>query len=118
MRWFVDECVDAGLVMRLRTSGHDVVYAAEVAPAATDTTILEMAQVQDRLLLTEDKDFADLVFRRGVRVPGTVLLRIDPALHALKIRRLEAAVARFGDKLFGRYTIIEEARFRSRPLRS
>ncbi len=118
MRWLVDECVDAGLVTRLRASGHDVVYAAEVAPAASDTAILDMAQAQERLLLTEDKDFGDLVFRRGVRVPGTVLLRIDPARHALKIRRLEAAIARFGDKLFGRYTIIEEARFRSRPLRS
>ena len=118
MRWFVDECVDAGLVTGLRAGGHDVVYAAEIAPAASDTAILDMAQAQERLLPTEDKDFGDLVFRRGVRVPGTVLLRIDPALHALKLRRLEAAVARFGDKLFGRYTIIEEARFRSRPLRS
>ena len=34
------------------------------------------------------------MFRRGARVPGTVLLRIDPSLHALKMRRLEAAIAR------------------------
>ena len=37
-----------------------------------------------RLLLTEDKDFGDLVFRRGGQVPGIVLLRINPAMHALK----------------------------------
>ncbi|HZS64286.1 MAG TPA: DUF5615 family PIN-like protein [Xanthobacteraceae bacterium] len=118
MRWLVDECVDAGLVARLRRDGHDVLYMAEVAPAASDREVLARAHEESRLLLTEDKDFGDLVFRRGGQVPGIVLLRIDPAMHALKSRRLDAAVARFGENLFGRYTIVEEARFRSRPLRS
>jgi len=118
VRWLVDECVDAGLVARLRRDGHDVLYMAEVAPAASDREVLARAHEESRLLLTEDKDFGDLVFRRGGQVPGIVLLRIDPAMHALKSRRLDAAVARFGENLFGRYTIVEEARFRSRPLRS
>ena len=78
MRWLVDECVDAGLVARLRASGHDVVYMAEVLPAASDADVLARAQGETRLLLTEDKDFGDLVFRRGRKVPGIVLLRLDP----------------------------------------
>jgi hypothetical protein len=36
MRWLADECVDAGLVAHLRAAGHDVIYMAEVAPAASD----------------------------------------------------------------------------------
>jgi predicted nuclease of predicted toxin-antitoxin system len=117
MRWLVDECLDAGLVARLRASGHDVIYMAETAPATSDAEVMARAQRDGRLLLTEDKDFGDLVFRRGGQVPGVVLLRIDPAMHALKSRRLDAAIVRFGDNLFGRYMIVEEARFRSRPLR-
>jgi hypothetical protein len=65
----------------------------------------------------EDKDFGDLVFRRRLDVPGIILSRIDPAMHALKWQRIAAAIDRFGDDLYGRYTTIEEARFRSRPLR-
>jgi hypothetical protein len=68
------------------------------------------------LLLTEDKDFGDLVFRQGRPVPGIVLLRIDPSRRLQKAARLMAAIDRFGDGLIGRYTVIEEARFRSRPL--
>lgn len=117
MRWLADECVDAALVVRLRSAGHDVVYMAEIAPATSDTDVMALAQQDGRLLLTEDKDFGDLVFRRGGLVPGIVLLRIDPAMHALKSRRLDAVVGRFGDNLFGRYMTVEEARFRSRPLR-
>jgi predicted nuclease of predicted toxin-antitoxin system len=117
VRWLVDECVDAGLVTDLRAAGHDVVYIAEVAVAALDGEIIRLANADDRLLLTDDKDFGDLVFHRGASVPGVVLLRLHPALHALKRRRLRIAIERIGERMFGRYTIVEEARFRSRPLR-
>ena len=116
MRWLADECVAAGLVARLRAAGHDVVYMAEIAPAAGDIDVIGRARDEGRLLLTEDKDFGDLVFRRGAQAPGIVLLRIDPVMHELKAERLDAAIGRFGDGLVGRYTIIEPARFRSRPL--
>lgn len=116
MRWLADECVDAGLVSHLRAAGHDVVYMAEITRAASDARVLLRAQAERRLLLTEDKDFGELVFRRGQSVPGIILLRIDPAKHTLKKARLDAAVTRFGDGLFGRYVTVEGARFRSRPL--
>jgi predicted nuclease of predicted toxin-antitoxin system len=119
VRWLVDECINAALVAHLRRAGHDVTYLAETAQAATDADILALARQENRLLLTEDKDFGDLVFRRGAAVPGLVLLRLDPAAHALKEQRLDAAMARFGEAgLLGHYATIEEARFRSRPLRA
>ena len=55
MRWLADECVDAGLVARLRVAGHDVLYMAEIAPAESDAEVLARAQRDGRLLLTEDK---------------------------------------------------------------
>jgi predicted nuclease of predicted toxin-antitoxin system len=91
---------------------------AEIAPATSDTEVIRRAQAENRLLLTEDKDFGDLVFRHGAQAPGIVLLRIDPGRHAVKSQRLDAAIERFGDTLFGKYTTVEEARFRARPLRT
>jgi predicted nuclease of predicted toxin-antitoxin system len=117
VRWLADECVAAALVARLRAAGHDVVYMAEIAPAADDAEVMTMAQSDGRLLLTEDKDFGDLVFGHGRQVPGIILLRVDASLSALKARRLDATIARFGESLFGRYVTVEAARFRSRPLR-
>jgi predicted nuclease of predicted toxin-antitoxin system len=69
VRWLADECVDASLVARLRAAGHDVVYVAEIAPATSDAEVVGLAQRDGRLLLTEDKDFGDLVFRRALRCP-------------------------------------------------
>ena len=116
MRWLADECVDAMLVTRLRGAGHDTVYMAEVAQSTSDVDIIAWAQREDRLLLTEDKDFGELVFRWRAALPGLVLLRIDPRRHELKWKRLKAAVDRYGQSLMGKYTVVEEARLRTRPL--
>ena len=117
MRWLVDECVDASVAKLLREAGQDLVYMSDVAPRAADVEVMSRADRENRLLLTEDKDFGDLVFRQAKRVPGIVLLRIPPLRRALKGPRLIAAIERFGETLLGRYTVVEDVRFRSRPLR-
>jgi predicted nuclease of predicted toxin-antitoxin system len=116
MRWLADECVAVPLVGFLRTVGHDVHYVAEAAAGLSDADVITLASREMRLLLTEDKDFGDLVFRRERAVPGVVLMRIKPENSALKAVRLTAAIERYGDGLFGRYTVIEGERFRSRRL--
>ncbi|MGH6798488.1 MAG: DUF5615 family PIN-like protein [Roseiarcus sp.] len=116
MRWLADECVDAALVARLRAAGHDALYVAEIASGANDAEVLRRAHDDRRLLLTEDKDFGELVVHSGMPALGLVLLRLAPENRALKWTRLEAAIMQFGERLLGRYVVIEEARFRSRPL--
>ena len=116
MRWLADECVDASLVAFLRSNDHNVLYVAEAAAGFSDAEVIALALSENRLLLTEDKDFGDLVFRRERAVPGVVLMRVGPENPALKAMRLEAAIERHGEGLFGRYTVIEEGRFRSRRL--
>jgi predicted nuclease of predicted toxin-antitoxin system len=118
VRWLIDECVDAELAAALHRSGHDVAYMSDVAPRAPDAEVINRADRENRLLLTEVKDFGDLVFRQGKPVPGIVLLRIEPLRRLRKGSRLLAAIDRFGETLFGCYTVIEDVRFRSRPLRA
>jgi predicted nuclease of predicted toxin-antitoxin system len=112
----VDECVAKVIVQELRTAGHDVLYAAEISPNVADTEIVARCRADTRLLLTEDKDFGDLVFRQRLSIPGLVLLRIDAEKNELKWMRLNAAIVHFGSALTRRYTVIEASRFRSRPL--
>jgi predicted nuclease of predicted toxin-antitoxin system len=116
VRWLADECVAAPLVAFLRFGGHDVLYVAEAAAGFSDVDVIALALREKRLLLTEDKDFGDLVFRRERAVPGVVLIRIGSENPALKTMRLAAAIERYGEGLLGRYMVIEEARFRSRRL--
>jgi len=61
---------------------------SEEAPHATDSQVMVRAHSEGRLLLTEDKDFWDRVFRQAKLVPGLVLLRIDSSRGLLKGPRL------------------------------
>ncbi len=61
MRFLADESCDFAVVRALRAAGHDVVAVTEMAPAANDETVIEIALNDGRLLLTEDKDFGQLV---------------------------------------------------------
>ena len=101
MRWVADECVDAALVSQLRGGGHDLLYVAEIASGATDAEVLRRARNDSRLLLTEDKDFGELLFRLKLAVPGLVLLRLRPDQHLRKWARLEAAIRQFSDSYSG-----------------
>lgn len=116
MRWLADECVAAPLVAWLRAAGHDVLYVVEVATGFSDADVVALALREKRLLLTEDKDFGDLVVRRKRAVPGVVLMRVYPENAELKKTRLAVAIEMYGEELFGRYMVIEEGRFRSRQL--
>jgi predicted nuclease of predicted toxin-antitoxin system len=118
MRWLADECISAKLVASLRYAGHDVIHAMETYPSGRDERLLTLAATEGRLVLTDDRDFGELVFGSpAVASIGVVYMRIPDERPHLAWPRLEAAVERFGAFLFARFLVVEETRFRSRFLR-
>jgi predicted nuclease of predicted toxin-antitoxin system len=57
MRLCANENIPADGVVALRSQGHDVLWIREAIPGATDVQVIERAMVEQRLLLTFDKDF-------------------------------------------------------------
>ncbi|MBI5763189.1 MAG: DUF5615 family PIN-like protein [Planctomycetes bacterium] len=76
MRLLTDENVDAPLVRWLRGLGHDVASVQEDASGASDLEIANQAVTGNRCLITFDRDFGDIIFRKGVRPPGVAYFRI------------------------------------------
>jgi predicted nuclease of predicted toxin-antitoxin system len=116
MRWLADECIHADVVRSLRADGHDVFYAAESARQAPDRSLVVQAMDERRIIVTEDKDFGEIVFGEGRETRGIVLLRLPPRLWRLKGPLLRDAIALHGEALYDRFTVIEETRLRSQPL--
>ena len=79
MRILADESVEGEVVARLRSEGHDVAYVPETFAGIRDDEVLARANAENRVLLTEDKDFGELVFFYGNRTLGIVLLRAHGA---------------------------------------
>ena len=67
----------------LRGLGHDVVAVAETIPQSDDRSILDQAVAEGRILITNDKDFGELVFRWGKGHHGVILLRLHDESSAI-----------------------------------
>lgn len=117
MKFLVDECCDASLVDALRKDGHDVLYAVESLRGASDDELLARAFSEQRLLLTEDKDFGELVCRLRRQALGIVLLRFDIVDRHLKIPRLRHLLAKAAERLLDTLVVVEPDKIRFRPLR-
>ena len=74
MKLMADEGVDKPIVDALRKAGFDVAYILESHQGAEDDYILNLANKQERILLTQDKDFGELVFRLKNVHFGVVLI--------------------------------------------
>ncbi|MFO0873921.1 MAG: DUF5615 family PIN-like protein [Phycisphaerales bacterium] len=82
MRFLADESCDFGVVRVLRGAGHDVIAVAEVAPRSDDEAVLGMARRDRRILLTEDKDFGQLVHADQRAAAGVILIRFPAEARA------------------------------------
>lgn len=113
MTFVADEGVDSAVVSVLRRMGHAVLYIAEAAPGQTDGELLELANAQNALLLTADKDFGELVFRLGRVHKGVVLLRLMSL--AAQAETVAEIVRRYGVQMWGAFTVIAPKTVRIRP---
>ena len=93
MRFLSDENVDARLVPRLRRLGHDAATIASDHPTSlSDVDLLQLANSELRILITNDHDLGELVVAKRLPPSGVTLFRLDPlATLATTIDRLDAA---------------------------
>ena len=116
MRLCVNENVAEACATALRKAGHDVLWIREADPGSSDAAVLSRAQAEQRLLITFDKDFGDLVFHRGLAAShGVILLRISQPSATVLAQRVVALLASRTD-WEGHYSVVEEHSIRMRPL--
>jgi predicted nuclease of predicted toxin-antitoxin system len=116
MRFLADENIPRSIVRWLRSEGHDVLYAAETRAQAPDADLLNEAEAQSLVLITEDKDFGELVFRGRLNSHGVVLLRMGDFPVSFRLARLQAVWTTIEGNLPGNFLVLTESKLRVRSL--
>ncbi len=116
MQFLADESCDAIIVLKLRELGYNVAYIAELTPGIEDDEILQKALKEERLLLTEDRDFCELVFRDEQPTYGIILVRIPAKNRLRKKDRIETLVNDYSEQLAGAMITLTIANIRIRSL--
>lgn len=117
MRFLANENVPLVSVRLLQEAGHNVVAIIEDAPGAKDERILARAASEQLIVLTFDRDYGELLYKRGLPAPSRVLyFRFhpttpnEPAEHLLRLLTIS------GLALEGKFTVVGREQVRQRPL--
>jgi len=116
MRFLVNENVAATVMRELRKRGHDVLSVKEAMRSENDEAVLARAQAEERVVVTQDKDFGELAFQS--RLPsscGVILLRLAGASPESDNQRALDAIESRSDWT-GHFAVVTNDRIRMRPL--
>jgi len=104
-------------VRNLRSAGIDITSVAEIAPGAPDSEVLGIARREQRILLTFDRDFGELIYRKAEPAPpGVVFLRFIPDGPGEAAAVVRDLLGRAEIRLLDRFTVVTRDEVRQRPL--
>ena len=114
MRFLLDVCAASRRMQdALAAQGHDVLSALERNPRATDEELLALAMEEGRILVTEDKDFGELVFVR--RLPHPCIVRFVEMTAAEKVTAMRELIEQHPDLMSeGALIVVTRTRVRIR----
>ena len=108
MRFLVDECSGPALATWLRDQGHDVFSVYEESRGMGDDAVARKAEIENRILVTNDKDFGEKVFRQHWQHRGVILLRLTDERSANKIGVFAKLLLQYNDQLENRYVVVTD----------
>lgn len=117
MLLLLDENISRTVIQALRDRGHDVLTVKESMRGAGDEEILERAQADKRLLVTQDKDFGELAFRSRRATPyWIVLFRLGGTTPDEDNRKI-IEILESGTEWAGHFAVVTETQVRLRQLK-
>jgi predicted nuclease of predicted toxin-antitoxin system len=108
VRFLVDECTGPVVARWLRERQHDVFSVYEEARGLDDDNIIQKAFLENRILITNDRDFGEKVFRERQPHKGVVFLRLHDDRAIKKVAALERLLANYADQLANRFIVVTE----------
>jgi predicted nuclease of predicted toxin-antitoxin system len=112
MRFLVDECTGPAVARWLRGRSHEVFSVYEEARGMVDDDVLAKAYSEAWILITNDKDFGEKVYREMRPHRGVVFLRLKDECAASKISVIESLFAKYENRLSDAFVVVTETHVR------
>lgn len=114
IKFLVDENVGISVVGWLKSEGYDVISAEESLRSLKDRAILSKAVEEERIIITNDKDFGELVFNFNLSHKGIILLRLKDESSRNKIRVISQLLDKYNKQIPNSFIVATEDKIRIR----
>jgi len=101
-----DESVDAPIYRLLREQGHSIYAIVENNAGISDDQVLDIAVQHKAILITQDKDFGELVYRLGKAHYGILLLRLAGMRPGDKAMLTALVIQQHFNELSGAFMVV------------
>ena len=81
-----------------------------------DEDLLQLANQEKRIFITNDKDFGDLIFLQKKLSAGAILFRVKGQKSQDKIKLMKKLLMGYRDKLLNHYVVMTKLKIRIIPL--
>ena len=118
MKFLADMGISPRTVAFLRSQGHDAVHLRDQGlKRLHDSSILQKARKEGRILLTHDLDFGELLAAAGTALPSVILFRLQNMRPERVNDYLETIISRYAESLqTGAIASVSERQIRIRHL--
>jgi len=116
IKLLADENIPKKAVEALRLKGIDIASAVDLSQGLSDREVIELANNENRVIITFDKDFGQLIYRKRMKVTGLILLRFAPTSPEYIAERIEHVLAQ-GISLENKLVVVREDRIRLTSLK-
>ena len=108
MRFIVDECTGPAVARWLRSRSYEIFSVYEEAKGSTDDEILEKAFSENWILITNDRDFGEKIYRDKRLHCGVIFLRLQDERAASKINAIEKLLYGYHNQLADAFVVVTE----------
>jgi predicted nuclease of predicted toxin-antitoxin system len=112
MRFLGDECTGPNVASWLRENDYEVFSVFEDTRGMKDDDIIQKAVEENWILITNDKDFGDRVYRDGHLQRGIILLRLEDERSESKIKVLSRLFENHIDRIPDSFVVVTEKQVR------
>ena len=116
LKFLVDESSGRKLFEFLLEKGFDTKFVTNEIPAASDKEVLSLAEKENRILITNDKDFGELIFRLNKQSSGVILLRLNFDSSENRQKIILNLIENIDQKLRSSFIVANEKQVRVRQL--
>ena len=112
LKFIADVNVEKGIIDYLLECGYDVKWIPDYNCGITDDELLKIANEEKRILLTNDKDFGELIFLQKKHSLGIILFRIKEQQTQIKLDLISRLLEKYEDKILYHFIVITKIKFR------
>jgi predicted nuclease of predicted toxin-antitoxin system len=116
-RFLVDVGVGKGIERYLREEGYDTKAVRDIDPRMEDEEIVRTAVSENRIVVTMDKDFGELVYHCSMEHTGVLLLRLEDATGSEKLQVFKYIMENYSSQIRNCFCVFQNEMFRIRKIK-